>query len=236
MINRNQKRKTVPSFVPKFSDPDIILGVLNSYIWKHLFLGEKRALWIFVKAIIALKVEMFISPLRAFLRYGHGKRTTDITVVVMATLMMIAFNTKALVGYLATFFPLAAPFVPFTVPADQLLILAFVDIRSPALLYFWIGYLTVSIFHLIMIYKGWGNTQFPSKRGTPILYTIIFKYLRVPEAIVQRFIEPILVSIAGYVLISTEADFTFGLFLIIAAICLFLQEIYDAVVKFSISQ
>jgi len=236
MINRNQNRAIKPSFVPKFSDPDILKNVLNSDIWKHLFLREKKAVWIFLKAIVLLKMEMFISPVRSAFRYGHGKRIMGLFILVMSALMMIAFNTHHLAGYFATFFPLAAPVVPFFMSGEQLINAAFVDIRSVNLMYFWIGYLVVSAIHLTCIYTGFGDThKAPFKRGTSILYVLIFKHIKVSEIVVQRFIEPTIIGGLGYWLCASGVDFTFGLLLIISALCLFIQECYDAVLQFSMS-
>jgi len=155
-------------------------------------------------------------------------------ILVMSALMMIAFNTHHLAGYFATFFPLAAPVVPFFMSGEQLVNAGFVDIRSVNLMYFWIGYLVVSAFHLGCIYTSLGDThKAPVKRGTSILYTLLFKYMGVPEYIVQRFIEPIILIGLGYWLCTSGTDFTLGLFLIIGAVCLFVQECYDAVLQFS---
>jgi hypothetical protein len=237
MINRNDDRVAKPSFVPKFSDPDIIRAVLNSEIWKHLFLGEKKAAWLFFKAIVLFKMELFISPLRSVLRYGHGRRTTGIIITLMSALMMIAFNTNYVVGYLATFFPLAAPVIPFFMTSDQILAATIADIRSQYLLFFGIVYLVISIIHLVFIYKGGGTTHsIPTRRGTSLLYALLFNHLKLPEYIVQCFIEPILAISIGYVLLSSGTDFTCGLFLIIAGTCLGFQECFDGVSKFAMSR
>lgn len=234
MINRNRSRVKVPSFIPKFSDPDIFKSVINSDIWRHLFLGENRALWVLFKGLLFLKLEMFISPSKSFLRYNHGKRTMGIFIVIASTIMMVAFNTKNTAGYLATFFPLVAPVLPFFMSKEQILESAFVEIRSETLLYFSIAYVGISLIHLLVIYCKRGIHHLPNKRGTSILFVLIFRFLRVPEYLVQRFIEPMIVAGAGLLFIHHYDDFTLGLFLIIAAACLFFQECYDGVLKFSI--
>lgn len=237
MINRNQGRAHQPSFVPKYSDPDIIRSVLKSDIWKYIFLRDKKAFWLLFKALVFLKMEMFISPIKAVLRYGHGKRTTGIIITLMSTLMLIAFNTNNVVGYLATFFPFITPVLPFLMTGDHIISATFFAIRSEALLIFWMAYLVISSIHLLCIYKGIGTTQsLPTKRGTSILYMLLFKHFRLSENVVEHFLEPLLAVSIGYFLMSSGVDFTFGLFLIIAGSCLFIQESYDAVSSFVMSQ
>ncbi len=181
-------------------------------------------------------MEMFISPLKAVLRYAHGKRTTGIIITLMSVLMMIAFNTNNIIGYLATFFPLAAPIMPFLMTGDQIINATFFAIRSEPLLIFWMAYLVISTIHLLCIYKGVGTTHLAAtKRGTSILYGLLFKHFKLSEYTVEQFIEPLLAISIGYFLISSGVDFTFGLFLIIAGTCLFIQESYDAVSKFVMS-
>ncbi len=236
MINRNNERITKPSFVPKFSDPDIIKAIVSPDFWRHVFLGEKKAVWLFFMALVNLKMEMFISPLRMCLRYNHGRRTIGVTITLMSMLMMMAFNTDYLIGALATFFPLVAPIVPFFMDGEELGQAVFVEIRSGYLMVFWMGHGLLSSVHLVRVYRGWGEPASPTGRGSSLLYHLVFKYLKMPEHVVQRLVEPLLVGITGYVLVSTGVDFTLGLFLIIAAACLFVQEGLDAVMKFSIAQ
>lgn len=109
----------------------------------------------------------------------------------------------------------------------------FVDIRSQYLLYFWVAYIFIASIQLILIYSGVGKAASPTKRGTSLLYSVLLKYLKVPEYIVYRFIEPLLVGATGYVLWVMKVDFTFGIFLIVAAVCLLIQESYDAVLQFA---
>lgn len=235
MINRPEERAIKPSFIPKYSDPDILKEVLNSDFWKHLFLGEKAGVWLAFKALFFLKNEMFISPVKAVLRFDHGKRTIGVFMTVMSTFLMIAFNTTYMVGYLATFFPFAAPVVPFFMSGEDMLVATFVSVKSNALLYFWMTYLVISLIHLIRMYKGWGSPETPTTRGHSFLYKAIFRHLRLSEASTKIYIEPVLVGGIGYYLLASGTDFTFGLFLLIAAGCLFFQEIFDALMRFSIS-
>ena len=234
MINRNTEREVRPSFIPKFSDPDIIKAVLSSDFWRHVFLGERKALWMFAKAIVLLKIEMFSSPLRMYLRYGHGRRTVGAVITLMSATMMMAFNTRHLAGALATFFPLAAPIVPFFMDGEELWYALFTGARSESLLYFWLGHLALSMIHLVRVYRRSGQAISPTGRGSSILYHV-FKHMGISEHMVQLLAEPLLVGLAGYALVRTGADFTFGLFLLIAAACLFSQEGFDAVKRFSIT-
>lgn len=236
MINCNRKRVNNPSFVPKFSDPDIIKAVVNSDFWKYLFLGDKKAFWLFFKAIVNLKTEMFISPLKTVLRYGHGRRTIGIMITLLSAFMMMAFNTESVIGALATFFPFVAPAIPFLITGEELKTALFVNIRSVALMYFWLVYLVLSIVHLVWVYQGSDETLPPSIRGIPILHVLLFRYWGISPYAVRQFVEPILAAGIGYILINTDTDFTFGLFLIIAAACLFFQELVEAVKQFSLTQ
>ena len=235
MINRNYGRDIKPSFVPKFSDPDLIKGILDAEFWRLVFFRDKKVVWLLFKALVSLKLERFMAPLRAVFRYNHGRRTIGVMISLMSALMMIAFNTHYAVGYLTTFFPFMAPAVPFFMTGEEIKDATFLNIRSQFLMIFWMGYLVISSLHLGRLYKGLGNIEAPTKRGKSWLQTLIFRHFKLKETIVQRFIEPFLAGMIGYVLLSTGYDFTFGLFLMIASTCLFIQEIYEAVRQFTIS-
>ena len=236
MINRSHNRAHIPSFIPKYSDPDILKAVVNSDIWKHLFLGEKKAVWLLFKALFFLKLEMFISPVKAVLRYNHGNRTIGVFITLMSALMMIAFNTQYIVGYFATFFPLAAPVIPFFMSDNEIFTAIFLSIKSTTLLLFWMIYVLLSGIHLIRMYRGWGNPETSFMRGHSIMHGLIFKHFRLSETLIKHYIEPLIIGGVGYYLLSMNIDFTFGLFLMIAAGCLFFQETYDAVLKFSMKR
>lgn len=233
MINRNNDiRSAKPSFVPKFSDPDILKAVLNSEFWGHIFLGEKKAAWLFFKALALLKTEMFVSPLRMYLRHGHGRRTVGVTITLLSASMMMAFNSESALGALATFVPFIAPAVPFFMSGKELWDILFVDIRSQYLMYFWTGYVIFSTVHLVRANRGRGTA--PAHRGTPFLQSLLSQK---PDGILQvllPFLEPMIAGGIGYALMASGMDTTFGLFLVIAASCLLFQEAYDAVMKFSI--
>lgn len=233
MINRATQQTTTQSFLPKYCDTDILKSLVNSDVWQHIFLGNKQGVWLITKGLFFLKLEMFALPIRNFLRFNHGSRTIGITIIVLSTLMMIAFNTQYMVGYVATFFPFAAPIIPFFMTSDDMIIATFFAVKSNLLLKFWIGFLIVSIIHLIRIYVGWGNFDSPTKRGRSILHTLIFRHIRISEKMVKQFIEPLLVSSIGYYCLSAGVDYTLGLFLMIAAFCLFFQENYEALLNFA---
>ena len=235
LMLKHQQKFTPPSSISKMSDPDIIRGILNSEYWRHLFTGDAKALWILGKATLTLKTEMFASPIKMFLRYDHGKRTLGWIVIIMTGLMMIAFNTTWLVGYLATLFPFSAPFIPIYMTGDQIASALFIDIRSPTLLYIWIGYLGTAIIHLIRIYKGWGRPPSSTSRGTSILYTSLLSRTNIKQVHVQMLVEPGLVTILGSVLIYSGGDIVLGIFFCIAAFCLFCQESYDAINRWRLS-
>lgn len=233
MINRNNGERTAkPSFVPKFSDPDLLKAILNSDFWQHVFLGEKKAAWLFFKALALLKSEMFASPLRAYLRHGHGRRTVGAAITFLSATMMMAFNSESALGALATFLPFTAPAVPFFLSGGELWDILFVGIRSRYLMFFWMGYLLLSTVHLIRANRDRG--ALPAHRGTPLLQYLLPQgtdgFLR---ALVP-FLEAAITGATGYALLATGADSTFGLFLIIAASCLLFQEVFDAVMQFSI--
>ncbi|MCB0518512.1 MAG: hypothetical protein H6577_10040 [Lewinellaceae bacterium] len=235
MINRNTERVVKPSFLPKFSDADIFKGVVNSEFWGHVFLGEKKALWIVFKGLLSLKIEMFVSPLRMTLRYNHGRRTVGIVIILLSATMMMAFNTQSFLGALSTFVPFAAPIVPFFMSWEEISSSLFTEIRSEALMVFWMAYGALSALHLMLVYLRKDGDAPPAGRGTSWLHRLVFQHFKVAETAVQRVVEPFLVGVVGYLLIGTDTDFTFGLFLIIAAACLFVQEVFDAVMQFSIT-
>ncbi len=235
MINHTNTRSKNPSFLPKFSDQDIIRGILNSDYWRHLFMGDAKAFWILGKAIISLKTQMFAAPTKAVLRFDFGKRTVGIIITVMTFLMMIAFNTTWLVGYLATMFPLAAPVIPLYMAGSQIHAAVFTDIRSSALLIFWIVYIILAAIHLVRVYKKWGSPHSATSRGSSVLYVLILRRAGMSERNVQLVIEPLLVALIGASLIWFEVDFTFGVFLCCSAFCLFCQEAYQSISEFRLS-
>jgi len=233
MSRRRKNNIHKPSFVPKFSDPDILRSIMQSSIWKSLFMGKKDALWTFLKAIYYLKTEMFISPIRSVLRHSHGRRTMGIFITLMSGLMIIGFNAKTPWGVSANIFPFLAPILPFFMDGEQMKLSAFDSIHSTNLLYFWVGYLVISTLHLWKIYRRKSQNINPSKRGFSWLHGILFKHLKVSEKVVQLIIEPALVTGLGYGLHYYGIDSALGLFLIIAGICIFFQELQDAVIGFT---
>jgi|GEM_PF-4571493 len=235
MIYRLNENASKPSFIPKFSDPDLIKAVINPAFWSQVFLGNQKAIWDLFKGLLLLKIEMFASPLRACLRYGHGRRTVGIGITFLTVTMLMAFNTEHLVGALATFFPLVAPIAPFFMSESEISDALFVDTRSEGLMYFWMAYLSLATAHLIGVYRRKGGAVPTGGRGTSILHTLVFRHIKVSEAVVQRLVEPILVGLTGHTLMHSGMDETFGLFLMIAAACLFAQEGYDAVMKFRLT-
>lgn len=232
MINRNKDRAAGTSFLPKFSDPDVFRAATSSEFWGHVFLGDRRALWLLTKALLFLKMEMFAAPLRACLRYGHGKRTTGVFITLSACAMMAAFNAEGPIGPLAAFFPVIAPLLPFIMGGAELWEVLFVDVRSRYLMYFWMAHLALSVVHLARAANR--PSTAPAHRGTSLLHVLGLKRLGIGEGSVQLCVEPALVAVLGHALMSTGTDWTFGLFLIIAASCLLLQEVFEAVMKFSI--
>ena len=236
MINRNNRRINTPSFVWKWSDEDVIRSVLKTELWRLILMGRPQAMWIMFRAVFNLKVEMFVAPQRAVLRVDHGQRTTGIFITIMSTIMMIGFNSNTIFGIIATALPLGSPILPFIMSGEQITQSTFTHIRSPALMVFWMVYLLISTVHLIRIYrrkkKKIRGQCAPMKRGNSWLYIWIFKRLNWPEHIVQRFIEPLLVFTIGYVLTASNADLAFGIFLMIGALCLFFQEVYDGVSRY----
>lgn len=231
MINRNSNRVAVQSFIPKFSDADILRVVIHSDFWRTLFLRQKEAIWMFAKAIFNIKLEMFISPIRMVLHGSHGRRTTGVFIVVMSCLMMIGFNAKTPWGIAANLFPFAAPILPFFMTPAQLTDSTFGEIRSANMMYFWMGYLVISSIHLLVIYKQKVDVIPPTKRGVSWLYLFVFKHIYIPENFVILIIEPILVVAIGYGLHAYSIDSVMGLFLIISGLCLFIQEFYDTIMR-----
>lgn len=226
-LQQNTVKK--PSFLPKYSDADIFRNVLSSSIWKDLFLQKREAAFIFVKAMLLLKIEMFALPIRAVLHFNIGYRSTGLITTIMSTLMVCAFNTLHLVGYLATFFPFVAPIIPFLMSPSQLYQAVFIDIRSVYLLAFVAIFLIANLGHLAWIFLNKNKDVFPSSRGTSWLHLLIFDRLNVNESWVTIIVEPVLIGSIGYGILSI--DFTFGLYLLISSICLFAQEFYDGISK-----
>lgn len=235
MINRTNTQSKYPGFLPKYSDQDIIRGLLNSEYWRLLFLGDPKSLWVLGKAILGLKTQMFAAPIKAILRFDFGKRTLGIISILLTVLMMIAFNTTWLVGYVATLMPLVSPVIPLYMDGDQIYMAVFVDIRSSALLYFWMVYIVLAVVHLIRIYKGWGKPHSSSSRGRSVLHVLILGRAGMSERNVQLVVEPLLIALIGAGLIWLEADVTFGIFLCLSAFCLFCQEAYQAISEFRLS-
>jgi hypothetical protein len=235
MINRPTNRVVIPRFLPKYSDPDILRALMNGEFWKQLYLGDKKAWWMIVKAIVLIKIEIIVLPVRMLLRMDFGYRTTGVTIFLITLTMLIAYNAAYLAGYLATFLPFVLPILVFFMPPDLLYEVLFVEIRSEGLLIFWMVYMVVSIIQLIRIYRTKDKQDDATKRGNSLLYMLFFRNTGLSEGQIQLFIEPLLTSGIGYVLIATGVDIPFGIFLLAAGILLFLQELYDAVSRYVIN-
>ena len=232
MINRGRHRAEKPSFIPKFSDADLLRSVIQSKIWKALFMSKKEAVWILLKAIYYLKSEMFIAPIRAVFRHSFGYRVTGLFITLMSTLMIIGFNAKTTWGASANLFPFIAPLMPFFMDGEQMHLSAFEAVRSEYLMYFWMGYLGISIVHLCRIYRGNQQRSSAVKRGDSWLYGLVFKHMRLSETQVQLIIEPLIVIGLGYGLIEYSIDKPCGIFMVISGGCLFVQELQDAVMRY----
>lgn len=235
MIHRIAQQASRPHFIPKYADADIIKNVINSDYWKHLFMGDGKASWILIKAIVFFKMEMFIAPLRALLRINHGKRTIGFIIWVMSSLMMMAFNTQHLMGYLATFFPLAAPLMPVLFSAQEIYDALFVSIRSEAILCLWVAYLILAPIHMLRTYKGWGTIEGDTVHGTSLIHLLIGKPLKLSQGVSKIILEPVLIGGIGLYLMASNADFTCGLFLMISAACSAFHEARNAVMQYAMS-
>ena len=233
MINRSQSRVHTPSFIPKFSDPDLLRVVLQSNIWKSMFMRKPEALWTLLKALFYLKSEMFIAPLRAVLRHSFGKRTTGIFITLMSTLMIIGFNANTPWGLAANIFPIIMPILPFFMEGSQITESTFGSIHSVNMVYFWIGYLVIATIHLVRINRVPEAAKSPTRRGSSWLYDLGLKKLGLSEELIQLVLEPILVLSLGWFLWHTQLDTTVGLFLLIGGGCLFFQELQDAVMRYA---
>ncbi len=231
MINRPNKRVHRMSFVPKFSDADIVRTIIRSRIWRAFFINKRDAVWELLKGLFYFKSELFISPIKSLLRHSHGHRTMGYIIVIMAMLMMIGFNSKSIWGVLINVFPFAAPLWVGMVDESEYSILIFENIQSQNLLYFWMGTTALSLFHMIKIHLRKEAVVVPTKRGDSWLYQGLFKHMKMSEDRVQILIEPILICGIGAALIHYKVDPVFGLFLAISGVCLFLQEMQDTILR-----
>ena len=231
MIHRNTKRYHTMTFVPKFSDADIMRTVIRSRIWRAFFINQKDAVWEFLKGLFYFKSELFISPVRSLLRHSHGHRTMGYIITIMSMVMMAGFNSKSIWGVLINVFPFMAPLWVGMVDEDQYSTLIFENIQSQNLLYFWMGTTAVSLFHMIKIHVRKQADVSPIKRGDSWLYQGVFKHTKISEEWVQNLIEPMIICGVGAGLIYFKIDFVFGLFLVISGVCLFIQEMQDTILR-----
>ena len=233
MINRKSVRGKRHNYIPRYSDADILQNVINTELWRLIYLRDSKAAWIVLKAILNLKVEMFAAPLRAVLRINHGKRTIGVVIYLLSLLMLIAFNANYVVSYLCTFLPFLAPLLPFLLSGEQLLDAMFVSIHSRALLFFWILYGVLAPLHMIFTFKGWNTCEGEKVHGTSLIHLLLSKKIKVSQAVSKVVLEPLLVLIGGLVLIIKGLDVSFGVFLIISALCLFGQELRNSILQYT---
>ena len=218
--------------VPKFGDVAMINQLIHTKIWRQLYTGDIKAWFSVALWLFNIKVEMFASSVRHLLRLFHGRHTTGILTSLWTISMMLAFNSTSEVGIIVTFVPFFIPFVPVFMAGKTMHRLAFIDIHSQAFLVFIAVYSLFSLIHIILIYSEKGEISDHSKRGRSIIHILLNRFLPINEYLVQCIIEPVLIAVTGYLVITILQDHTFGVFLCLGAASLFLQEMLDGTFQY----
>lgn len=227
MINYTTSNEHHHRLAPLYGDAEIFLKLSRSEFWKNLVFKRKSAIYQLVVEFFKLKLAMITFASTALYRYNFGTRTVGLFLSVMTIFMLIGLNSSYLFWIAKPFFPFTALF--FFVFGDMQFCQEFlwVKIHSKGMLVYTGSFALISSIHSIGIYLGFSNRTDPTKRGDSILHRFFFRYSKITEEVVQKFIEPsITISIAAAAWYFAD-DKVFAIFLGLSGVSCFLQEVLD---------
>lgn len=232
MINRGHTLIQLPSFLPKFGDQDVVRNVITTDFYRHLYLGENgKAGWLLLKTLMLLKLEIITLPLRVIMRHSIGMRTIGLMICLLSLFMLLGLNAHHPIGLVFSFLPFLAPLSLLVFDSSQIWSLMIHDIRSANLLGLIVLTTLFSVIHLMRAYVGKTNIN-PGCRGTSWLHTLVFGRFGISKKLTHRLVEPFIISVIALGLFHFEVDIILGMYLLVSAILLGLQEAYDGLMQF----
>lgn len=212
---------------PLYGDAEILLTLWRTDFWKQLFTKNSHSWMVVLREFFKLKLAMLSFSTNALFRYKFGSRTVGLVLSILATLMIVGWNSSYLYVIAKPIFPFTAGFfVPFK-DASFWHNLILDDIYSTPMLYYTCAFLTLALVHSISIWFGFGNNDDPTKRGNSIIYAVFFKYTRVSEFFVQAVLEPVVICLTAGCLWYFTEEKVFALFLATSGLSTLVQEILD---------
>lgn len=227
MVNYTTSNEHHHRLAPLYGDAEIFLKLLKTKFWKNLVFNRKTAAYQFVSEFFKLKLAMITFASTALFRYNFGTRTVGLILSVLTIFMLIGLNSSYLFWVAKPFFPFSGAF--FFAFGDMQFCqeLLWVKVHSKAMLVYTGLFTLASFTHSIGIFLGFSNRDDPTKRGDSILYRLFFRYSRVTEEVIQKFIEPLItISIAAACWYLAD-DKVFAVFLGLSGVTCFLQEVLD---------
>lgn len=236
MLIKKSNQTAKIRITPSFGDLSLFVQLMQSNIWRQLYMGDRKALWNIALWVISSKIDMFAQPLRAILRYDFGRHTTGVLMSVWALVLIIAFNVTHIVGWFFVFLPFGGPATVFLVPLETLISLVFIDIHSKPLMVLAIAFSIFQGTHLVRIYLERGNTTDHKKRGQSWIVMLLKSKLKINEVMFQCYLEPIIGLAIGYVVMMIFGDQVFFIYMFASSICLFIQEFSDVAYRYYLSR
>ncbi len=231
--------------VPRYGDTLFLLGFLHWKGWPHLgyWISRRRSnlsmfWWFIFSTMIMFGTELFANSLRTFFRTSPGRNANGLIITLFSAFLIFAFNhaelPRVFAAQAATLGPCVILIAGYWKEWDEIFTYIW-NPESMSLLIFLYAYLLIGLVKVYGFYfMNWNNTHNKFKKGDSIFYRFLRK--RVPyfkEDFYTIIYEPLIAIMAGWLVMTYAGDSVFGIFLITAGICLFIQEFIDGLVRYA---
>lgn len=211
-------------WVKKYGDPALLLSFSKLKYLKRLLKKDKTLPLSILGDSIQFIIYLFAGSLSCIYRYKHGIQTVGfLSNCYFISVLILVFNAANVSFWLK---PIIFWVAPLSLLKYDLITLVFKDIHSIGLAIYAVVCLLLNLYHTVSIHIGKGNKS-DTRRGESWLYELVFiRFGLKSDYLVQGWIEPIITALIAWAILGL-GDTVFGAYLLIAAVCMSLQENLD---------